>query len=121
VNVFAKIAPDFSIFDCGGAFTSWLEVFPDNQVSGGKVLSSETRQVNNRATALLLAGQSLPPVAMVRRQARQLGFELTRRSQASCATEVQFLYLLGGVAGIVVGFSNSLSKRWFARMSQTHK
>lgn len=59
-TIFTEIGPDFSKFDCGGAFTSWLGVCPDNRVSGGKVLSAKTRQVNNRATtALHLAAQSL--------------------------------------------------------------
>ena len=48
-----------------------------------------------------------------------------RISIAGCGAH-QFLtrvvcYLRGGVAGIVVGFSNSVSKRWFALMSQTHR
>jgi hypothetical protein len=31
-NAFTRIGPDFSKFDCGGAFTSWLGVCPDNRV-----------------------------------------------------------------------------------------
>jgi transposase len=59
-TIFTEIGPDFSKFDCTGAFTSWLGVCPDNRVSGGKVLSAKTRQVNNRATtALHLAARSL--------------------------------------------------------------
>ena len=59
-TIFTEIGPDFSKFDCTGAFTSWLGVCPDNRVSGGKVLSAKTRPVNNRATtALHLAAQSL--------------------------------------------------------------
>ena len=34
-------------------FTSWLCLAPDNELSGGKVLSSTTRRSNNRAAALL--------------------------------------------------------------------
>ena len=41
-------------------FCSWLGLCPDNRISGGKVLSSRTRRVVNRASdALRLAAQSL--------------------------------------------------------------
>lgn len=41
-------------------FATWMGLCPDNRVSGGKVLSSHTRAVNNRAArALRLAAQSL--------------------------------------------------------------
>lgn len=41
-------------------FTSWLGVCPANKISGGKILSSRTRKVQNKlATALRLAAQSL--------------------------------------------------------------
>jgi transposase len=51
---------DLSPFPSGAAFASWMGLCPDNRVSGGKVLSSRTRPVNNRlAKALRLAAQSL--------------------------------------------------------------
>src|SRR5260370_2388991 len=52
-TIFTEIGPDFSKFDCGGAFTSWLRVCPDNRVSGGKVLSAKTHKVSDRATTAL--------------------------------------------------------------------
>ena len=42
------------------AFCSWLGVCPENQISGGKVLTAKTRQSANRvAAALRLCGQAL--------------------------------------------------------------
>ncbi len=41
-------------------FASWLGLCPDNRISGGKVLSSRTRRVNNRiATALRMSAMTL--------------------------------------------------------------
>lgn len=42
------------------AFCAWLGVCPENQISGGKLLTSKTRQSANRvAAALRLCGQAL--------------------------------------------------------------
>jgi hypothetical protein len=41
-------------------FASWLGLCPDNQISGGKVLATGSRRVQNRASrALRMAAQSL--------------------------------------------------------------
>ena len=56
----AEIGPDWSKFRSASAFASWLGLCPHNEISGGHVLSSKTRKVNNRAaTALRLGAQSL--------------------------------------------------------------
>jgi transposase len=58
--LFAEIGPDLSRFANGSAFASWLGLCPDNRISGGKILSVQTRVVKNRAArALRLAAQSL--------------------------------------------------------------
>ncbi|WP_041740084.1 IS110 family transposase [Calothrix sp. PCC 6303] len=60
-------------------FTSWLGLCPGSRISGGKVLSSKTRKVVNRAaTALRVAAQSLASSksaagAFYRRKKAQLG------------------------------------------------
>jgi transposase len=42
------------------SFAAWLGLCPDNRITGGKILSSKTREVKSRvATALRLAAQSL--------------------------------------------------------------
>lgn len=56
----AEVGPDLSRFRSPGAFASWLGLCPDNRITGGKVLSSKSRKVNNRlATALRMAAESL--------------------------------------------------------------
>lgn len=58
--VFSEVGPDLSRFPTEKHFCSWLGLCPDNRISGGKVLSSRTRRVNNRvADALRLAATTL--------------------------------------------------------------
>ncbi len=59
-TILAEIGPDLSKFTSSGAFASWLGLCPDNDISGGKVLSAGTRRVNNRAAlALRMAANAL--------------------------------------------------------------
>jgi transposase len=59
-TLLAEVGPDLSRFATASAFASWLGLCPDNRISGGKVLSVQTRIVKNRAAiALRLAAQSL--------------------------------------------------------------
>jgi transposase len=55
-----EVGPDVSRFASEKRFCSWLGLCPDNRISGGKVLSSRTRRVVNRATdALRMAAVTL--------------------------------------------------------------
>jgi len=59
-TLLAEIGPDLSRFPTVAAFASWLALCPANKKSGGKVLSSRTRQTNSRANcALRIAAQTL--------------------------------------------------------------
>jgi transposase len=59
-TLLTEVGRDLSAFRSGAAFASWMGLCPDNRVSGGKLLSSRTRPVNNRtAKALRMAAQSL--------------------------------------------------------------
>ena len=59
-TLLAEIGPDLSKFRSSSAFASWLGLCPDNEISGGKVLSAGTRRVNNRAAlALRMAANAL--------------------------------------------------------------
>ncbi len=59
-TLLAEVGPDLSRFATASAFASWLGLCPDNRISGGKVLSVQTRIVKNRAAiALRMASQSL--------------------------------------------------------------
>jgi len=56
----AEIGPDLSRFPNVSAFASWLALCPANKKSGGKILSSKTRQTGSRASrALRIAAQTL--------------------------------------------------------------
>jgi transposase len=56
----AEIGSDLSRFPNVAAFACWLALCPANNKSGGKVLSSRTRQTNSRASsALRIAAQTL--------------------------------------------------------------
>lgn len=56
----SEIGPDLGRFHNAAAFASWLGLCPANQKSGGKVLSTQTRHTNNRASkALRLAARAL--------------------------------------------------------------
>lgn len=57
----AELGPDFAErFPTAKHFGSWLGLCPDNRITGGKIMSSATRDVKSRAaTALRLAAQCL--------------------------------------------------------------
>jgi len=58
--VVAEVCPDLSKFRSAAAFSSWMGLCPDNDISGGKILWTGTRKVKNRlAGALRMAAQSL--------------------------------------------------------------
>ena len=58
--VLTEVGPNVSGFRTEKHFCSWLGLCPDNRISGGKVLSSHTRRVINRAAdALRLAAVTL--------------------------------------------------------------
>jgi len=59
-TLLAEIGPQLNRFPNAAAFASWLALCPANNKSGGKVISSKTRQTNSRASrALRLAAQTL--------------------------------------------------------------
>jgi|HubBroStandDraft_4_1064222.scaffolds.fasta_scaffold16952_2 transposase len=56
----SEVGPNVTRFRSEKHFCSWLGLCPDNRISGGKVLSSRTRRVVNRATdALRMAASTL--------------------------------------------------------------
>ena len=58
--VIAETGADLSRFPSVGHFTSWLGLCPGTKITGGKVLSSKTQRVANRAAqALRLAAAAL--------------------------------------------------------------
>jgi transposase len=59
-TVLSEVGLDMSKWPTDKHFASWLGLCPDNRISGGKVLSTGSRRVQNRASrALRMAAQSL--------------------------------------------------------------
>ena len=58
--ILSEIGPDISKFRSASAFASWLGLCPHNDISGGRILSTKTRHVNNRAAlAFRMAANAL--------------------------------------------------------------
>ena len=53
LRLVAECGDDLSKWPTAKHFTSWLCLAPGNKISGGRVLSSETRRTSNRASTLL--------------------------------------------------------------------
>ena len=55
--IYSEVGPDLSAWPTEGHFASWLELCPRRDVSGGKVIKQEKRQVKSRvANALMKRG-----------------------------------------------------------------
>jgi Transposase IS116/IS110/IS902 family len=54
--VLTEVGPDVNRFRNASAFASWLGLYPDRRISGGKVLSTKTRKVKNRVAIVLRLG-----------------------------------------------------------------
>jgi transposase len=53
LKLVGECGTDLSAWPSAKHFTSWLGLAPSNKISGGKVLSSQTRRSSNRAASLL--------------------------------------------------------------------
>jgi transposase len=59
-TILSEIGPDLSKFPNGSALASWLGLCPHNDITGGRVVSTKTRRVKNRAAhAFRLAANAL--------------------------------------------------------------
>ena len=58
--ILSELGPDLSTFPSEGDFSSWLELIPRNDITGGKVIRQKSRKSKNRiANALRMAAESL--------------------------------------------------------------
>ena len=79
LKLIAECGDDLSSWPSAKHFTSWLGLAPNNKVSGGKMLSSQTRRSGGRAAALLrLAAVTVGPTdtalgALYRRLSARIG------------------------------------------------
>jgi transposase len=55
-TIIMEVGPDVSRFRSASAFASWLGLCPEKRVSGGKILSTRSRKVKNRAAIALRLG-----------------------------------------------------------------
>jgi transposase len=53
LRLIAECGTELSRWHCAKRFTSWLTLSPGSKISGGKVLSAQTRKTSNRVTAHL--------------------------------------------------------------------
>jgi len=116
--VVAELGPSLSKFRSAAAFCSWMGLCPDNDVSGGKVLWSGTRKVNNRlAAALRMAAQSLQHSesalgAFYRRMRTKLG-----APKAITATAHKLARIIYHLLATGESYDDSV----FARLEFTHR
>ena len=91
-SILSEIGPDISKFRSASAFASWLGLCPHNDISGGRILSTKTRRVNNRAAlAFRMAANALfrsqsPLGDFFRRMRAKLGAPSDYRSSAQAST-----------------------------------
>ena len=58
--ILSELGTDLSAFPHEGAFSSWLELAPRRDITGGKVIRQKSRESKNRvANALPMAAESL--------------------------------------------------------------
>ena len=58
--ILTELGPDLSAFPSEGNFSSWLELAPRNDISGGKIIRHKARKIRNRvANALRMAAEAL--------------------------------------------------------------
>jgi transposase len=78
-TILSEVGLDASRFPTPKHFTSWMGICPDNRITGGRIKSSRTRKVTNRAaTAFRLAAQGVanssgPIGAFYRRMRARIG------------------------------------------------
>jgi len=116
--VVAEVGPDLSKFRRAAAFSSWMALCPDNDVSGGKVLWPGTRKTKNRlASALRMAAQSLQHsesalAAFYRRMRTKLG-----APKAITATAHKLARIIHHMLRTHEAYDDTV----FARLEQTHR
>ena len=53
MTILTEVGTDFSRFRNSGAFCSWLGLAPNKRITGGKVISSQTKKTHNRVNLAL--------------------------------------------------------------------
>lgn len=96
-TIYAEVGPDLSAFRSGKHFASWLCLNPNNKITGGRIISAQTKPCANRLRrALMMSAQGMWHAN------NELG-ECARRLKAK----------LGGASG-VVAMAHKLARMIYA-------
>lgn len=126
LKIIAEIGVDMSPWKSGKHFSSWLGLCPGTKVSGGKVLSSRSKQVANRAAAALrMAAFSLTNSksalgAYLRRLRSRLGAPKAITATAHKLARLVYAMLKNGTAYVDVG-QKAYEERYRGRVVQNLK
>lgn len=121
LKLIAEIGIDMSPWKSEKHFSSWLGLCPGTKVSGGKVLSSKTKQVANRAAmALRMAASALHHSksalgAYMRRQRARLGAPKAITATAHKLARLVYAMLKHGTAYVDAG-QDSYEERYRSRV-----
>src|ERR1700677_4420472 len=53
MTILTEVGTDFSRFKNSGSFCSWLGLTPNKRITGGRVISSQTKKTHNRVNVAL--------------------------------------------------------------------
>lgn len=126
LKLIAEIGIDVSPWKSEKHFASWMGICPGSKVSGGKVLSSKSRQVANRAAATLrmcastLHHSKSALGAYLRRQRARLGAPKAITATAHKLARLVYSMLKYGTAYVDAG-QDSYEERYRSRAVQNLK
>ena len=126
LKILAEIGTDMSRWKSAKHFASWLGLSPGTKVSGGKVLSSATKPVANKAAAALriaaftLLNSKSALGAYLRRQKARLGAPKAITATAHKLARLVYMMLKQGTAYVDAG-QECYEKRYRARVVQNLK
>jgi len=126
LKIISEIGTDMSRFKSAKHFASWLGLSPGTKVSGGKVLSSATRQVANKAAAALrmaaftLFNSKSSLGAYLRRQRARLGTPKAITATAHKLARLIYAMLTHGTAYVDAG-QEYYEERYRVRVIQNLK
>jgi predicted transcriptional regulator len=126
LKILAEIGTDMSRWKSAKHFASWLGLSPGTKVSGGKVLSSATKPVANKAAAALriaaftLLNSKSALGAYLRRQKARLGAPKAITATAHKLARLVYMMLKQGTAYVDAG-QEYYEKRYRGRVVQNLK
>lgn len=126
LKIIAEIGTDMSRWQSAKHFASWLGLCPGTKISGGKVLSSKSKQVVNRAAATLrmaaftLFNSKSALGAYLRRQRARLGAPKAITATAHKLARLVYSMLKHGTAYVDAG-QDQYEERYRNRVVQNLK